>query len=224
MSGKVNSMFLSRPTLRKRAQQARPGRLAPPNVVSRSLPRRAATALLAGAILALPPQALPQEFSPLPLIVTVVSGEGVTNSPHNNAAEALRVQVETGDHKPAGHALVQFQAPDNGPGGDFPDGRKMLEVTADDRGIAVANGFQPNQLAGPFDIKVTALQGGQSGFATIHQVNVAGRSGISHHPWWIAAGVLVVGAAAGGTVLALHHGGSSSTSISPGGVTVGAPH
>lgn len=179
--------------------------------------------LLASALLCLPPAALPQQFSPLPLVVNVVSGEGLTNS-SKSAAETLRVQVLTGDRQPAANALVQFQVPDTGPGGVFPDGHKTLEVTADGNGVAVANGFQPNAYAGPFDIRVTALHGSQTGFAVIHQINAGGQGRLSARRWWILAGIVVVGGAAGGVAAALHHGGSSSTSITAGGVSVGAPH
>lgn len=179
--------------------------------------------LLAGAVLMLPTDALPQQFSPQPLIVNIMSDEGLVNSARSNGAETLRVQVLTGSHEPAANALVQFQAPDAGPGGVFPNGHKTLQVTADANGVAAANGFQPNRQAGAFEIRVTALQGSQSGFATIHQTNSGVSSSPSHRRWWILAGVVVAGAA-GGTVAALHHGSSSATSISTGGVTVGAPH
>lgn len=178
---------------------------------------------LACAVLMLPPAAVPQDFTPLPLVVTVLSGQGLTNSPHSNASAAFRVLVQTSDGRPANNALVQFQAPFDGPGGNFPEQRKTLEVTANAQGLAVANGFEPNHLSGPFEIAVTAMQGGQSGFAIIRQENTGWHSGITSHPWLIAAGVLVLGAAAGGTVIAMHHHGSSSATISSGGVTVGAP-
>jgi hypothetical protein len=164
-----------------------------------------------------------QDASAVPLTVTVLTGQGVVNSRKQNAAEALTVRVDDVSGQPVSGALVLFTAPNYGPGGAFLDDLNSLRVTTDQHGTAVANGFKANSVGGPFEIKVKAVYGTQTGYAVIPQSNTGTSSGLSHRTWWIIAAVVVAGAA-GGTAAALHSGSSSSTSIGVGGVTVGSPH
>jgi hypothetical protein len=171
----------------------------------------------------LPLPLLAQDASAVPLTVTVLTAQGSVNSGKQNAAQVLTVRVDDVSGQPVAGALVLFTAPNYGASGSFLDDLKSLQVTADQHGVAVANGFHANSVAGPFEIKVKAVYGTQTGYAVIQQVNSGTSSGLSHRTWWIIAAVVVAGAA-GGTAAALHSGSGSSTSISPGGVTVGAPH
>jgi hypothetical protein len=167
---------------------------------------------------------LAAQDSQAPLTVSVLAGQGLVNSQKQPAAQTLSVRVADIAGQPVVGALVLFTAPNYGPGGTFLDDLKSLQVTTDAHGVALANGFHANSAPGAFAINVKAIYGTQTGFATIQESNVvAGSSGLSRRTWWIIAAVAVAGAA-GGTAAALHGSGSSSTAISPGGVTVGAPH
>jgi hypothetical protein len=190
--------------------------------------RTSSSAALATAALlllhGLPFPLVAQDASAAPLRVTVLTAQGSVNSAKQNAAQTLTVRVEDVSGQPVVGALVLFTAPNYGAGGSFLDNLKSLQVTTDEHGVAIANGFHANSAAGPFEIKVKAIYGTQTGYAVVQQANSGASSGLSHRTWWIIAAVVVVAGAAGGTAAALHSGGSSSTSISPGGVTVGAPH
>ncbi len=181
-----------------------------------------ATALLAAVSFAAA-SLMAQDVSS-PVSVTVIAGDDAAPRAPIRTPQQLAVRVENAQHQALSGTLVSFSLPYSGAGGVFLDGLKTLQVTTDANGIAIANGFYRNANAGPFEIRVVAMSSSQAGYATIREVNAGAHRAVSRRTWWIVAGGVVAAGAAGGTYAALRHGKSSSTSISAGGVTVGAPH
>jgi hypothetical protein len=166
---------------------------------------------------------------PAALNVVIVSGDGAVNNIKQHASRDGIVRVENQDHQPVSGALVLFAAPNDGPGGTFLDDLKSLQVTTDSRGIATAHGFRPNTISGPYQIKITAMYGGQTAHAAIHQTNAASTNsntglGLSGKTLLIIGGVVAAAGTVGGIVATRGGGNSAGATISPGTVTVGAPH
>jgi hypothetical protein len=151
--------------------------------------------------------------------------------------------VEDQNHKPIAGAVVAFTLPTQGAGGAFGGGAQMLSVITNSRGLAIAKGFHPNSLGGPWQMHINASFGAQTATATVAQTNVvaaaaaagaggAGAGAATGVAVGISAKVIVIvavaagAAAAGGAVVATKAGGGSSstpTTIAPGASTVGAP-
>ncbi|MGA2575039.1 MAG: hypothetical protein ABSH24_03345 [Bryobacteraceae bacterium] len=189
------------------------------------------------ALLALPPQTMQaQDEPPTQLNIVIVEGEGAVNNLRQRVVREPIIRVEDQNHKPVAGAAVSFLLPENGAGGTFVNGTKLLTVTTDANGQAVARGIKPNNVSGQYQIKVTASSGKVTATATITQVNAAAAAagagaaaagGISVK--LIAVLAIVGAAAAGGAIYAVTRGKSNSTAaqtiaLSPGGPTVGAPH
>ena len=193
--------------------------------------------LLLCALLALPPQTIraAQAEAPTELNIIIVEGEGAVNNLRQRVVREPIVRVEDQNHKPVAGAAVSFLLPGNGAGGTFANGTKLLTVSSDANGQAVARGIRANNVTGQYQIRVTASAGKVSKTATISQTNAAAVAG------GVAAGAAISGkliavlvivgaaAAAGAAVAVTRSGGSgspaqSSTVLSPGNPTVGAPH
>ncbi|HZT32568.1 MAG TPA: hypothetical protein VFA33_21950 [Bryobacteraceae bacterium] len=171
---------------------------------------------------------------PSGLKILVKSGEGAINNIKQRKATAPVVQVLDPSDKPVVGAEVVFQLPAAGPGGVFNGWMRTQTARSDAQGMAAASGMTPNDEEGRFNIKVTATSGTKSASTVIAQVNsrtggsTTPQAGKSHKGLWILLGVLAVGGIIGG--VAATRGGGSSTptttpvTISPGPVTVGAPH
>jgi hypothetical protein len=174
--------------------------------------------------------------SPAGLNIVVVEGHRAINNIRQRTAHEPVVRVWNEERKPVAGAVVAFFLPEGGPGGAFPGGARTLTVTTGADGQAVARGLQPNNIAGDFEIQVTATYQGASASAVISQSNVldspattAPAGGGSGKLFAILA--IVGGAAAAGAIAATRGGtsstGSSSsstpTTISPGTPSVGAP-
>ncbi len=154
-----------------------------------------------------------------PIKIVIQEGQGAINNIQQHRAKEPVVQVTHEDGEPVRQASVTFQLPETGPGGTFADGNKMLTVQADEKGVAVGRGLRPNQIAGRFQIRVTASFQGATASAVISEINAqpAATGGGGSKKFLIIA--LIGGAAAGGLAAAL--GGKSSSSSSVG--TVSAP-
>jgi hypothetical protein len=174
--------------------------------------------------------ALAAQTAPEGLRVVVVEGQGAMNNIRDHTARAPVVRVEDSQERPVAGATVNFTLPDLGASGFFPDGRTALSTTTDQNGLAVGRGLRPNNVAGRFQIRVTASQQGSGGSATITQVNVAPPAAKGGSGKKIVIAVLVA-AAAGGAALAVrgksNSGGTtpppSGTTITPGSPVVGPP-
>jgi hypothetical protein len=161
---------------------------------------------------------------PAPLRIVVVEGEGAINSIAERSARAPVVRVEDDDGQVMRGVTVTFVLPDMGPGGFFASGGTTYTTTTDDQGLATARGLRPNNVAGRFQIRVTASRAGESASAVINQINAA--------PAAEARGggrkFLYLGLAAGAavaTIFAVRAGGngSSGTTLPPTGGTVLTP-
>ncbi|HVX66588.1 MAG TPA: hypothetical protein VHA11_08305 [Bryobacteraceae bacterium] len=159
------------------------------------------------------------------LQVIVVEGEGAINNIRDHTARAPVIRVLDAEERPVAGATVNFLLPELGSGGTFPEGRTHLTTTTGDDGRAVARGLRPNNVAGRFQIRVSASWQGRTGLAVVNQVNVAPAArGKSKNKLIIAA--LVAGGAVG-AVFAAKGSSSSGNSSSPGAsgttVTPGSP-
>jgi hypothetical protein len=175
------------------------------------------TALIAAAALTVTGQ-------PAPLRIVVVEGEGAINSIGERSARAPVVRVEDDDGKVMSGVTVTFMLPDMGPGGFFGTGGTTYTTTTDDQGIATARGLRPNNIAGRFQIRVTASRAGQSASAVVNQINAApaaeARGGSRKFLYLgLAAGAAVA------TVFAVRAGGGSGsgTTLPPSGGAVLTP-
>jgi hypothetical protein len=159
------------------------------------------------------------------LHIVVLEGEGAINNIRDHTARAPVVRVLDAEEQPVAGATVNFLAPDFGAGGTFPESRTNLTTTTDQDGRAVGRGLRPNNVAGRFQIRVSASSEGRSATAAISQVNVAPAARSSSKTKYIIAALVAGGAA--GAVLAAKGGGSSSSSSSTGAggttITPGSP-
>jgi hypothetical protein len=145
------------------------------------------------------------------LALVIVEGEGATNNIKLRTSREMIVQVEDENHRPVAGAVVSFALPQNGAGGIFANGGKSLVATTDASGRASAT-FQPNQVAGRFEIRVTASSQGRQGSLTVSQTNTAGANVPNQHRFLNAKMLGIVGGAAGavGICRAAHCGGWGS--------------
>jgi hypothetical protein len=168
------------------------------------------------------------------LKVIVVEGEGAVNDVGAAGATQPVVRIEGENSAPLSGAMVVFTLPETGPSGVFADGSKSLIVHSDVKGIAAARGMQPNQMEGPFRIRVDASFQGLTASAVITQTNVVPIVVSATKPQAKKGFLFVIlgGVAAAAGVLAASKGGGggstappppASTTITPGSPTVGAP-
>ncbi|MBI3680379.1 MAG: hypothetical protein HY235_08275 [Acidobacteria bacterium] len=182
-----------------------------------------------------------EQAAPQKLNITIIEGEGAINNIRQRVAREPIVQVEDENRKPVAGASVVFLLPNQGASGVFTDGSRMLTVVTDDTGRAAMRGFQPNNVAGKMQIRVTASTRGVTSSAVINQSNVLGAAAAGG----AAAGgsgkliaiLAVIGGAAAGGVVAATRGGKTPTSpttptgppppaptvITPGSPSVGPP-
>lgn len=179
---------------------------------------------------------LPAQEAPRPkLRIVIVEGEGAVNNIRQRIAREPIVQVEDENRKPLAGATVVFLLPDSGASGVFPNGTRMLTVTTDAQGRAVATGLRPNNIAGKFQIRVSANFQGMTGSASITQTNaMAAAAAAGGASGKMIAIIAVVGAGAAGGAIAATRGGKGAeagpsqpprrtVSITPGTPSVGAP-
>lgn len=177
---------------------------------------------------------------PVGLKLTIVEGDGAINNITEGRARDPIVRVTDDDGSPLGGAAVTFLLPDLGAGGVFPTGSSVT-VTTNDDGLAVARGLKPNNVAGQFQIRVTASYRTLVARASITQTNAAPPptpTARKSNGKLLAIVAIIGGGAAAGAALALS-GGSGSTpsnggggpstptrppaTITPGGGSFGAP-
>jgi hypothetical protein len=179
----------------------------------------------------------PPSSAPIGLKITIVEGDGAINNITEGRARDPVVRITDDDNKPLAGVAVTFLLPDLGAGGSFPTGSSVT-VTTGDIGLATARGLRPNNVAGQFQIRVTASYRSQVARTSITQTNAAPASAVikKSNSKWIALVAIIGGGAAAGAALALSGGGSSSpgggtpppssrppTTIAPGGGTFGPP-
>jgi hypothetical protein len=183
------------------------------------------------------PKPAAPEAIPSPLSITALEGNNAVNSIPLLSSVTPVVEIKDQNEFPVEGATVVFTMPENGPGGRFAGSRLTFTTKSDSHGQASAP-FVVNNLAGKFQIKVTANAGSRKGELSINQTNSAGAyigpalpqrhwyTGL-HKKWYVWA---IAGGAVAGTVIALKSGGGSSSTppptitITPGGPTFGGPH
>lgn len=167
------------------------------------------------------------------LSIVIVDGEGAINNIRQRTAREPIVQVEDRNRKPVAGALVTFALPDSGPSATFANGARILTVTTDAQGRAVAHGLKPNNITGQYKISVSASFGAATATALITQTNAlvaaaaagaAGAAGGAAAAGGVAAGgglssaatiAIVGGVAAAGVVGGLAATGAIFGSSSP---------
>lgn len=173
-----------------------------------------------------------------PLQIDILDGEGALNNIRARTAREPIVQVTDKNHKPVAGALVIFAIQPgsksgvlhHAPSASF-HGAKTLRVHTDANGRAIAHGLTPNKQAGSFAIQVTAVAGGVTATAVIHEQNVVGPgvNGSTSHGFlgphtnlftWLGVGTV---AAATTVITVVVVNGKSATSIATGAGTVGKP-
>ncbi len=143
------------------------------------------------------------------LKIVVKAGEGATNNIKLRLARELMVQVVDENDNPVAQAAVLFTLPDSGAGGAFANSAKTLTVMTNKEGLAVAQGFVPNDIAGSFVIQVDASYQGLTAAATITQSNVViGTTAVGASGAGAAAGAAGAGAGISAAVLGAIIGGA----------------
>jgi hypothetical protein len=220
--------------------------------INNGAPVRDWLSCVAAVLLALPPNALGQDYpapqqtismAPLPAVqslkVIPLAGSGEMNDLQRKIMAPLVVQVLDQNDRPVEGADVIFRFPLEGPGASFAGQKTSRTVRSNGQGQAAATGWTANGELGTFKVHVTASRGNEIGETTISMTNVtriAGEGKTNQRPrsWhsskWFKIGVIAVGAGlATGIILATRGGGgggstNTTITISPGSPTVGGPH
>ena len=174
--------------------------------------------------------------SPASVIVQlrVTEGEGSVYRIGTKATRGLTVLVTDETGKPVANAAVSFRLPDEGPSGVFSSGLRTEVVTTSADGKASVWGMQWNKLAGPLEIRVTAVKDqARAGIISTQYLSdtVAAKSGgegtfTTHkgHGKWLLIAAGVGGGAAAGLLLGKSHGTTATTPTAAAtGVVIGAP-
>jgi hypothetical protein len=106
------------------------------------------------------------------LRIVPVEGSGARNVVQQITARPITVRVEDARGMPVADARVIFSSPASGPSGEFNNAARTLEVTTNSRGLASANNYHPNAIAGSYNIDVRAEYQGQTARIQIPQENV----------------------------------------------------
>src|SRR5439155_16676561 len=104
--------------------------------------------------------------------ILVLEGEGSINNIRRPQGRDIAVQVRDGNRRPLAGAVVVFTLPEQGPGGHFLNGSKILTMTADEQGRAVARSLKTNNVPGKFEIRVNASRGEEKASVTVTQFNM----------------------------------------------------
>lgn len=163
------------------------------------------------------------------LRIAVIAGNGARQYIKQKVHTEPIIEVDDEKGNPVEGASIEFVLPNEGPGGTFENGGKILRATTDSHGRATMAGLRLNRLPGPFTVHVTASSEGRTGAATIAQVSVKGSHsggafGISTRTWILAGLALVV--IAGGIIAAKRLTGGHNPNIltaTPGTPVVGGP-
>jgi len=154
--------------------------------------------------------------APPALKIVILDGDGAINNIRQRTAREPIVQVEDENHKPVGGAMVLFTLPDSGPGASFANGSKTLLTYTDDKGQVKAKGLKPNNIAGAFQLLVTATSNGLKASTVINQSNVmaaaAAAGGISAK---LIAILAIAGGATAAGIVAAKSGGNNTPAPIP---------
>jgi hypothetical protein len=150
------------------------------------------------------------------LNIVIVEGDGAINNIRQRVAREPIVQVEDENRRPVAGAAVTFFLPDQGASGTFANGARSLTVVTNEQGRAVATGFRPNNVAGKFNIRVTASHEGRTASLSIGQTNIAAAAAVGMSAAMKALIIVAVaGGAAAGVAVAAGGGNSGSPNAGP---------
>jgi hypothetical protein len=174
------------------------------------------------------------QSAPVPskLFIQVLEGEGALNDMRSRTTREPIVQVQDENHKPIAGVVIIFTTPSSGASATFSNGLTSLQTVTDAEGKAIAAGFKPNGISGPYQIRVQANWNQLTTSSVINQTNTK-QSSTSTSTQTVHAArafplkavliVAAVAAAAGVTAGILATRGGSGPTISAGTPTVGAP-
>lgn len=176
-----------------------------------------------------------------PLVeIRVLDGEGAVHLSGSRAAGPV-VQVVDELGRPVAGAIVSFRLPDDGPGGAFPSGLSSEIVTTGADGRASAPPVRWNRLAGPVQIRVTAVKNqlragtliqqylsdtAPAGSARVRSATAAQpRARMGRRARWIVVGAVVAGAAGFAAGWASRRNGPATAAqpAASAGVDIGTP-
>ena len=161
------------------------------------------------------------------LKITIIDGDEAINNIRQRTAREPIVQVEDENNRPVAGAAVVFLLPNDGAGGTFTGGAKSLSVMTDANGRAVARGLRPNNVAGRYQIRVSATSQGRTGRAVVQQTNVkaagAASAGLSAKLITFLAVNVAVVVAVDIFVVKHNDGKPNPIPITPGTSTIGPP-
>jgi hypothetical protein len=169
---------------------------------------------------------LAAQNDPAILLIRIVEGEGAVYPIGSRATRGITIQVTDEAGKPVDSATVNFQLPNDGPGGTFSSGMRTEMVNTGADGRANAWGMQWSRATGPFDVHITVSKG-EARAATVCRLTLENAvadagpirtRGSSHKKIWIGVGVAT--AAFVGVAAIAGHGASSTTTAA---ATVNAP-
>ena len=164
----------------------------------------------------------------------VVEGDGVIYRTGARASRGLTVLVSDETGKPLEHAAVGFRLPEEGPGGVFSSGLRTEVVNTGPDGRATVWGMQWNKMAGPVEIRITAIKDqARAGIISTQYLSDAlapnaggeGTFTAPHkgHAKWILVAVAVGGGAAAGFAFARSKATAAGAGSGPVGVMIGNP-
>jgi hypothetical protein len=137
------------------------------------------------------------------LKIVLVEGQGAINLVNQKMERRFTIRVEEKYGAPGKGIPVTFTLPASGAGGQFTQGRRVLNVTTDANGYAVARGYRPNGTAGQYSIEVSAATPQGTVTAFIPQTNaIAAEDGGRSHRKLIFT-MLAAAAAGTGAILGL---------------------
>ncbi len=156
--------------------------------------------------------AFAQPTPPGALKIEVLEGEGAINSIAERRARDPVVKVTDDKDRAVSGVTVAFMTPNLGASAVFPSGYTITALT-DENGIATGRGLRPNNIAGEFQIRLTASYRGLTATATIAQTNAAPTARRGGSGKAIAIIAIVGGGAAAGAAVAL--GGKRDSPTAP---------
>jgi len=146
------------------------------------------------------------------LKVVVVEGSRAPIVVSQQAPRPIRLRIVDANGRAVSGATVVFTSPASGPSCIFLNGAHSMIVFTDQQGIAVAQEYHANSIAGGYEIQVQAAYKGEVATLSIQHTNVVAKKSS-------AKTFLIGAAAAGGAVAAILavKGGQSSSASTPGG-------
>lgn len=165
------------------------------------------------------------------LRLRVIEGEGSVQVAGTRTARPLTVEVTDEMGRPLAGAAVSFMLPVEGPGGLFSNGLRTDLVLTDSSGKAAIRNVHLNRIAGPYQIRVTAVKDqARAGIVSNQYISGIGSGSPSakevgkSRRKWLAIALLAAGVAAGGTAAGFAVSSPNpSPSVVPPPPSVGTP-